>query len=334
MFGLFRTLLALAVVFEHLGPTKYLGPYAVFGFYALSGYLMTLIMHATYGYTGQGMIRFAVNRWLRIFPIYYLAALLTLALVALLGESMVREFHQDMGLPRTTEEVLRNIGLVLSIHTDTRLVPPAWALTVECTYYLMLGLGLSRHFTVTMVWLVASLFYTGYLVAGDASFSYRYYTIAAASLPFSIGAAIYHFKARGLLSNPVLAGNGALVTLIACALLNYFLSLNGSKAAAVTLHFYANLAIMAMLVVHLIVRKPGRLRSFDRAVGDLSYPIYLIHFQAGLIVTALAPSLVRGEASFLAWSLPVVIGLAWIVTRLVEAPIEALRTTIKPAARA
>ena len=45
MFSAFRTLLALAVVFEHLGPTPYVGPYAAFGFDALSGYLMTCIMH-------------------------------------------------------------------------------------------------------------------------------------------------------------------------------------------------------------------------------------------------------------------------------------------------
>jgi peptidoglycan/LPS O-acetylase OafA/YrhL len=55
MFGFFRTLLALAVVVEHLGPAHYVGPYAVFGFYVLSGYLMTLIMHETYGHTaGRG----------------------------------------------------------------------------------------------------------------------------------------------------------------------------------------------------------------------------------------------------------------------------------------
>lgn len=45
MFGIFRTMLALVVVGEHLGPVAHVGPYAVFDFYALSGYLMTAILH-------------------------------------------------------------------------------------------------------------------------------------------------------------------------------------------------------------------------------------------------------------------------------------------------
>ena len=51
MFGTYRTLLALMIVALHLGGVPVIGGYAVFGFYILSGYLMTLIMQTSYGYS-------------------------------------------------------------------------------------------------------------------------------------------------------------------------------------------------------------------------------------------------------------------------------------------
>lgn len=329
MFGTFRTFLALAVVFEHLGPVPYVGPYAVFGFYALSGYLMTLIMHQTYGYSPKGLGRYAANRGLRIYPIYILAAALTLILVATLGEPFTRAFHTQIGWPSSTEEAIRNLTLVLSINTDTRLVPPAWALTVECTYYLLIGLGLSRSLPLTLLWFAASLSYTCYLVFGGAPFSYRYYTIPAASLPFSIGAMIYHLGARGLLERASFRGNRTLCILIAAILGNYALCVAGSRHNAVVLHFYANLALLALMVAHLSRRRSASLRALDKALGDLSYPIYLIHFQAGLIVAAMVPAHSRGEGTFLMFSLPLVLLLAWLLTRLVEKPIERIRGALR-----
>jgi len=55
MLGLLRTTLAIMVMSYHLfvGILP-LGTYAVFGFYVISGYLMTLVMHESYGYSGGG----------------------------------------------------------------------------------------------------------------------------------------------------------------------------------------------------------------------------------------------------------------------------------------
>lgn len=47
--------MALMVVFQHLGGVRVLGEHAVFGFYILSGYLMTLTLHASYGYSWRGI---------------------------------------------------------------------------------------------------------------------------------------------------------------------------------------------------------------------------------------------------------------------------------------
>ena len=61
MFGTYRTLLAVMVVFLHIGGVPVLGGYAVFGFYILSGYLMTFIMQNNYGYDRSGLAKYALN---------------------------------------------------------------------------------------------------------------------------------------------------------------------------------------------------------------------------------------------------------------------------------
>ena len=79
MLGLVRTIFALMVMAYHLlfGRAP-LGFYPVFGFYIISGYLMTLIMHESYGYTWKGRYSFAVNRFLRLYPQYWTAAAISL----------------------------------------------------------------------------------------------------------------------------------------------------------------------------------------------------------------------------------------------------------------
>ena len=81
MFGTYRTFLALMVVAQHLGGLQAIGAYAVFGFYALSGYLMTLIMQKNYGYSPSGISKYALNRFLRIYPIYWVSIVTSVALI-------------------------------------------------------------------------------------------------------------------------------------------------------------------------------------------------------------------------------------------------------------
>lgn len=77
MLGLMRFILALLVVVSHLtggGASPFFahwGIFAVFGFYLISGYLMTIILNEKYFFN---FTTFALNRFLRLFPIYYTAS--------------------------------------------------------------------------------------------------------------------------------------------------------------------------------------------------------------------------------------------------------------------
>ena len=74
-------------------------------------------------------------------------------------------------------------------------------------------------------------------------------------------------------------------------------------------------------------------RTQDEIIGDLSYPIYLIHYQVGLAVMAIADSLgfnmPRPSPMLALASLPAILLVAWLITIALEHPIELLRQSIK-----
>lgn len=94
MFGTYRTFLALIVVVHHLISIPIIGHYAVHGFFILSGYLMTFVMNVSYGYSLRGIRAFSINRFLRLYPSYWVVLLLTLLSIAFFGESNAIKYRE------------------------------------------------------------------------------------------------------------------------------------------------------------------------------------------------------------------------------------------------
>jgi len=111
MFGAFRFALALLVVAGHLRQPIWLGAWAVFAFYTLSGYLMCLVLNERYGFSRRGFGAYALNRFLRIHPPYWLACAFTLVVMSLAGEASVRDFWQPWELPNSFAAWGRNLGI-------------------------------------------------------------------------------------------------------------------------------------------------------------------------------------------------------------------------------
>src|SRR5438105_2580714 len=128
MFGTYRTILALFVVASHLGGIPGFAGYAVFGFYILSGYLMTFILQVNYGYSWSGVLKYAANRFLRIFPLYWVATLISITLVIALGSAYTSQYSESIFLPKNIISALQNFFIVLRHTSEPRLIPSAWAL--------------------------------------------------------------------------------------------------------------------------------------------------------------------------------------------------------------
>ncbi len=339
MFGIWRTLLSVEVVAHHLLGVPVIGFYAVFSFFVLSGFLMTAIMHGTYDYRPAGFTRYASNRALRLFPSYWFALIVSLALVALFGGDIVAQYNPAMVVPQTFGSWAENISMIfwniLPKDELPRLVPLTWALTVEISCYVLIGLGASRTRITSWLWLVVALAYVVVIrrmhpEGGD----WLYAAIPAGFLPFSIGALAWHYRVevhallyRLKIGDPrlLIVGRWLLYAGIMAAQAQTgwkWLTMFGN---------WLNIGASALIVCALFVARPrDRLKRIDKAIGDFSYPIYLLHIQMGLVASILlfgGPASPGASVFMLGLFLTLLLGT--VCARVIDPTVERLRTRIK-----
>lgn len=335
--GIYRFLLALNVVIFHLLGVPAIGPYAVFSFFVLSGFLMTLVMKESYGYSISGFSKYALNRFLRLFPIYWLLLFITLLSIIIIGDDNSRSFHQAMFLPKTISEWFGNLSLIFwsekPIEVIPRIAPATWALTIELFFYLIIGLGISSTKASTILWFGLSLCYTIYFNL-TVHIGLGYGTVWLASLPFSLGALAYHFREEIIKTIRSLRVNVLLfIVYVSNLLLASFSSVLFSEDISWKVGFLAsvlNLAASAILTVYLFHIDKTVNRSWNTLLGNLSYPVYVFHWGGALIVAAIFDDLVK-ENRVLIFGLGLFITLiiSYLAEYYLSKNIEKLRTRIK-----
>ena len=116
--GTLRTILAFAVVFGHFYGFVFTGGMlAVQIFYLISGYLMSVILLSKNNY--NDIKNFYLNRALRLYPIYWSVALITLIsyfLVSLFGKSNFFDLYEEAG----------NTGSLILIFSNVFLIGQDW----------------------------------------------------------------------------------------------------------------------------------------------------------------------------------------------------------------
>jgi peptidoglycan/LPS O-acetylase OafA/YrhL len=347
MFGTYRTVLALAVVLHHLIAIPVVGHYAVHGFFILSGYLMTYIMNRTYGYSLTGIRSFALNRFLRLYPAYW--AILAASLIAILwfGEENSIQYRAFIFIPNSIAEWSQNISLIFyDLFPDKvspRISPPTWALTIEIAFYLLIAVGISKSKRLTLAWFIVSAVYMLCTHIFHLDYRYRYSIVFSGTLPFSIGALAYHFYDSIKKHVPYQHATKLIPALFVAFILNSAVAALSEQAGfgkGVFLCFYLNYLINASIIILLIDgRMPWVSKSLDKAIGDYSYPLYLMHWQVGFVASmVLWGSPINGFNTegivALALALPICFIACWLVIHCVDEPIERLRKRIKTAAKA
>lgn len=333
MFGIYRFVLAMCVASTHIGPVQAAaGGYAVFGFYTLSGYLMTTVLQHTYLRQRLGILRFYANRALRIYPAYIVMVLVTWLLVVLLP--VIRPPSMAMIYPpQSIFSLFTNFSLVgyigLDGHTlphinNQQLIPVGWSLSVEWIFYLLLPF-LAYNRTITLAWFVISLCYSTTAEIRDYPYAMRYSSPLAASLCFSSGAMIHHFLRPSLprVSWP-------LIMLLAFVAFKHAVT-SGLYVDPMRFGLYYSLCANVLLICCLLPYSdpPQPLARIDRYFGNLSYPIFLSHYTAGMLMLTLFPSIDPQSAIHLKGSLIPLIGFAHLLWRYIEEPVNRLRDRLR-----
>ncbi|UPW19928.1 acyltransferase [Agarivorans sp. TSD2052] len=345
MFGSVRTFWALMVVFGHIFWLSDFGRFAVFGFYILSGYLMTYVMQNSYGYSNSGRKRFALNRFLRLYPAYWFACITSLILLIVLANYLPETGFSTIRLPHDSLSILSNITMIFPHwipHTITpRLSPATWALTVEIFFYIAICLGVSKTLIRTYIWLGLSIAFVVFSYTVDLFWHARYFSIPAGSLPFAIGSLIYFMvKNQSIpkswnvfLKHPAVI----LILMVTISAVVAWLIPQGLDHRVVELLFYLNMLISALLVMSLAMGyQVSHLisKNLDKFIGDFSYPIYLLHYQASMIASVLLlGEVARFKPVFGSLDLVTVFTLltllSLIVIKCIDIPVERLRRAIR-----
>ena len=277
MFGILRTILAINVILLHIFNVYRLGNFSVSFFFILSGFLMTYILNKTYGYNLNGFKVFWINRILRLYPIYLVVLITTLAVILLIP-GVAR--HPSIFSPSSIQQWLSNLTMIfpniVPHRVEPRLVPPSWALTNELFFYFLISIGISRTYKRTIIWVVLSILYYLFTYKFYDLATFRYSAIPAASLPFSLGALLFwsvnKYKSK-------LKENYLLIILYLG--LFYINGIWGRNLG--DLSIYLNMIIGVFLIYELFKFKNKKFFKIDKYIGLYSYPIYLSHFFISII---------------------------------------------------
>lgn len=319
-FGTLRLLLAAIVAMFHAGLMIggiASGVSAVVCFFMISGYAMTGLARRTFPGLPAGAGRFYRDRLLRLAPQYY--AWLAVAAVAWALGANLGEFIAG---PPGPWGIIGNLTVVpLDFYAFLPpvkiflLLPPAWSLGLELTFYLAFPFLLGSRLLLWAATLggLAVAFLAAQGMLDSDIWGYR---LLPGTLPFFVlGHAIYR-RDPALLA-AILSG------LSACALAAWW---GGRMALPWNNAILAGWLIGTPLVFGLSFL---RARGWDTALGNASYGCYLAHW--------LPMSLTRAHHGDWAWSCGVALCAAILGAGgfwLVEAPITRLRRRLRrPEAR-
>ena len=353
--GTLRTLFAIAVVLAHsYGEVFVGGRNAVQLFYMISGFLISYVLVEKKAYSTVSSFYF--NRYLRLYPIYLVVALLTLlaSVVALKMGDDVNLFKVYHNAPYEADTwlVFSNSTLffqdwVMFAGVESGklvfaadcfksevplyrglLVPQAWTLGIELSFYLIAPFVLhKRRLLLSLLALSISLrlclIYGG--VGMKDPWTYRFFPTELAI--FLLGALAHQvllpfYKKK--FSNARLERYAVIATCVLVLITLFYWVTPIDALIKNTLLFLVFVFLMPMAFVF------QALRAWDRWIGDLSYPIYICHmlviYVAGFMLGKIgAKSAVTLGASAVVFS----ICFAMCLNRLVGSPVERIRNRFR-----
>lgn len=239
------------------------GKAAVIGFFMVSGFSIA----ASLDRDSRG---FYFRRFKRIYPLYFFCVALAIILQLCLGNFKLPHYELEASGPITSigNLLMLQMTLVKSIAYDG----VVWSLALECAYYLISPYLCRMHvgFTVALI-LISGVFY---LLPYGWSSSIFYTILLKAKLityfwAYGIGLVLYSHRSHIV----------AALCLALGLVLVYLSPITSEPLSVVT--------FAAAYIVLLVARVwPSKSTILDY-LGDLSYPLYLIHIPTFIVCYAL-----------------------------------------------
>ncbi|HMA49908.1 MAG TPA: acyltransferase, partial [Magnetospirillaceae bacterium] len=280
MLGLLRTTLSLFVFLSHmpkLGIGFSIGSFSVTLFYFISGFLISRSYENFRAKSSVPALGFYLDRLVRIYPGYAVAVLATIVLIKI-GRSDFYSIGAIFPPPELTGHVLRWNAYLLRLNMDIPAIDgPTWSLAAEMQFYLVLPLLAVLPFPLFAAVVAASMGVQQYayhaLPPGDADWL-AYRSLYGMMFVFCMGICLAR---RGDKRFAWLLAAAVVAQLVLLAIV-YPMTKPFANSALMAI---ALAVLVAVPLVDFALRSgPPWLKPIDRFVGDLCYPIFLVHFPA------------------------------------------------------
>jgi peptidoglycan/LPS O-acetylase OafA/YrhL len=296
--GILRTLLALSVLFYHSWPAELLvgGANAVRLFYTVSGFLISYILVES---TRYSRVRdFYSSRYLRLFPIYLIVAAATLIAYSAFGNAAFFQIFSTAPVGAAALLLLSNfiiLGqdwvLFLGVSGDQYflsrnftqgqmplwfglLLPQAWSLSLELCFYAIAPFVLPYRRRLYLLFFASIALRTVLYSTGIGTTDPWTYRFFPSELALFLGGALAHqilrpLYARWLGSRINVASRAATAIVTGVVIAFPFIPLHAFAKDMLLLALFA--ASLPLLFAFQSQHK------LDAKIGELSYPIYVVH---------------------------------------------------------
>ncbi|MCB1844568.1 MAG: acyltransferase, partial [Halioglobus sp.] len=244
------------------------GQLAVWCFFLISGFLVSEILYDTYRNRPGDFLK---NRFLRIYPVYWVSFALGLALIIFLPH-VSREGVANLYWPQAYRQWFWNLTL-FGASAEAGFMwtaRPAWSLAVEMQWYILLFVGSFIPRSLLLGFFVLVLATPAIL---HFQFEEKYLTNGAGYC-FALGALAYHLKPR---IHPLIQG-------ISLALLPLFLFATPLYLQINAFEFSNTWVWLHFMIVPLLLflalpwlSKKSKTSRLSELTGQLSYPLFLTH---------------------------------------------------------
>ncbi len=352
--GLLRVLLALAVIIAHSNPILSFkligGEIAVQTFFIISGFYMSLILDEKYVAEGSYVL-FLSNRLLRLYPMYWVVLLSTIfistvtglifgdwlclsayiqwfgemswkALLLQIGTNLFlfgQDFVMFLGMDPSNGEIFftSNFRNTNPQFWHFLLVPQAWSLAVELLFYIIAPVVVRRSTLFIVLSLVVSLLLRGYLYF---YLSLNYDPWISRFFPIQLAlflAGVLSYRIYKIINSFTDWQPKAIVASI-FVLVTFFYDFIPGYSYKMWLYY--SLACLSLPFIFSLTRNS----KLDRRLGELSYPMYIIHY---LVIALISPQLyMLGMGEFLGlFSGGLSISVAAFLVKFISDPVERFR---------
>lgn len=283
--GIARFILAIVVVISHCGiylNVYNIGVYSVVIFYMISGYYFNVTWNRLYNGTfKRTLVKFYIDRLLRIYPTYFVCLGLSSAVVIFLN---INNYFLSGDLNAIS--ILSNITIfplnyyMYSGIDRMSIIPQAWSLGLELTFYLSFPFLMRNNKILLFTFIISIFIATNAYLGVIARDWYSYRLLPGVIYIFIIGHALgsrdrknelIYMSIFTLISFLLIATNNLGVhkdpTIESIGQMDYSLEIiSGVFSGYFLIKIFSS------------IRINNKYKNLDKFFAELSYPIYLTHF--------------------------------------------------------